>query len=453
MERRTLIGNVRVRKPTVYVGEPLAVKVVTLDETCDEAITATINGVPGKSQYLQFKYPGRKKIHVAASTRSKKNELRTVEVDVLPRPDDCDGRSLFPVIGVSQNFHLENGATLRLDNPEDFSDKDVYFVWEVGEGVTLPTAGPVLNYSFEDRLEHNAPYTAFDIMLHVKTRNNQEVYSGRRTVTCWNNYYLNKRRGFIQLKVEPEFYARREGKDFVGRFTIRNLEPDQVRFTSVQIDYLYNDPEKMSTPDQPKKYDLDIGPKEIVEHEFAVPTKGFPRDAFGFALHFRGQTTKELLALADVYFEIRTNPRTMKEIADPEFIGVLDDLRSRGAFLDPGVIPLDRLQEHLDARSDCCKSFNHRSIRERVEADWLNEKLVGSIGDVYGIAQPLKGNPDGDLEGHECTPEDEDNPRDDLICQLTDEWRWVIVPARILNARKGDAILSPGGQWTDRWIA
>lgn len=442
LNRRTLIGNVRVSKPTVYVGEPLAVKVVTLHEKCDESIEVTINGVPGKSQYLQFTHPGRKKIYVVGSTSSKQNELRTVEVEVLPRPDVYNGKCLFPIIGASQNFHLENGATLRLDNAEDFADKDVYYVWEVGEGVTLTSVEPVLNYSFEDRLDHNAPYTTFNVMLHVKTRNNREVYSGQRTVTVWNTYYLNKQRGFIQLKVEPEIYARWDGENYIGRFTIRNLESEKVLFNSVQIEYLYNDPEKVSTQGQPNKYEWEICSKETIEQEFAVPVKDFPQDAFGFAVHFRGQTKKKkLLSFADVYFEICTNPRTMREISDIEIIGVLDDLRNRRTFLNPGVIPLDQLQEHLEAPTDCCKIFIHRPMRERVGVDWLNEKLFKFIGDVGMIDQPLK----VALEGQECTSEDEDNPRDDLVCQLTDERRWIIVPARILNARKGDVILSPGG--------
>lgn len=440
MNRRTLIGNVRVRKPTVYVGEPLAVKVVTLDEKCDESIEVTINGVPGKSQYLQFTHPGRKKIYVVGSTSSKQNELRTVEVEVLPRPDVYNGKSLFPIIGASQNFHLENGATLRLDNAEDFADKDVYYVWEVCEGVTLTSVEPILNHSFEDRLDHNAPYTTFNVMLHVKTRNNQEVYSGQRTVTVWNTYYLNKQRGFIQLKVEPEIYARWDGENYIGRFTIRNQESEQVLFNSVQIEYLYNDPEKVSTQGQPNKYEWEIGSKETLEQEFAVPVEGFPQDAFGFAVHFRGQTKKKLLSFADVYFEIRTNPRTMLEITDFEIVGVLHDLRDSLALLNPDVIQLDWLQEHMEVPIDFYKTIIHRPMRERV-GGWLNEKLVKFIGDVGKIAQPMKGN----LEGQECTPGDGDNPHDDLVCQLTNEWKWVIIPARILNARKGDVILSPGG--------
>jgi hypothetical protein len=47
-------------------------------------------------------------------------------------------------------------------------------------------------------------------------------------------------------------------------------------------------------------------------------------------------------------------------------------------------------------------------------------------------------------EGDECLP-DQEPSSEDLVCQLTDEWAWVFIPARIMNARKGDTVLSPSG--------
>ena len=49
----------------------------------------------------------------------------------------------------------------------------------------------------------------------------------------------------------------------------------------------------------------------------------------------------------------------------------------------------------------------------------------------------------GSFEGLECLP-DQTPPEEGLACQLTDEWGWVAVPGRFVNARKGDVLLSPG---------
>ncbi|MGH8526201.1 MAG: hypothetical protein ACREXY_18935, partial [Gammaproteobacteria bacterium] len=54
-------------------------------------------------------------------------------------------------------------------------------------------------------------------------------------------------------------------------------------------------------------------------------------------------------------------------------------------------------------------------------------------------------------EGQVCDPDNltEEDPaaadEGQLVCQLTDEVKDVTMPARWMNARKGDCILSPGG--------
>ena len=46
----------------------------------------------------------------------------------------------------------------------------------------------------------------------------------------------------------------------------------------------------------------------------------------------------------------------------------------------------------------------------------------------------------------ECDPDNvPDNLQDGMVCQLTGEVQWRYVPGRVLNAKKGDLILDPGG--------
>ena len=48
--------------------------------------------------------------------------------------------------------------------------------------------------------------------------------------------------------------------------------------------------------------------------------------------------------------------------------------------------------------------------------------------------------------GQECDPDNvPDNLPDGMVCQLTSEMAWRYVPGRILNAKKGDCLLDPGG--------
>lgn len=439
--RRSLIGNVRIPKQSVFVGEPMAVKVVMTDR-CPEDAVVTINGIPGRTQYLQFGRPGTMRVHVVATEGGELVERRTVEVEVVSRPKDCDGASLFPVIHVAQDFRVESGVVLRLGNGDAFSDRSVSYVWDLGDGVVMTSPQPVLRYSFADRLKPGLPFMIFDVSLHLKTTDNRQVFTGRRSVTVWNSYELSKRRGVIQPKVVPEIYARRGADDYAGVFKITNLEPEPIEFASVQTEILYGDPERLSTPGAPEEFAWTLPANETAERTFSVPRADIPGDAFGFAAHFRGVTKRtRQLVVASVYFEIRTNRRTHVEVGNPELVAVLDALKSREVFRESGTIDLGRLERELEERPHCMAVFTHGPVPTTISPQWIGKTLLDGGGEIGISVQALEGRE----EGTECSPEDEANPDDNLVCQLTDEVKWVYVPARIMNARKGDAILSPGG--------
>ena len=49
--------------------------------------------------------------------------------------------------------------------------------------------------------------------------------------------------------------------------------------------------------------------------------------------------------------------------------------------------------------------------------------------------------------GQECDPDNlSDNLSEGMVCQLTSESQWRFVPGRVLNAKKGDLVLSHDGQ-------
>ena len=82
---------------------------------------------------------------------------------------------------------------------------------------------------------------------------------------------------------------------------------------------------------------------------------------------------------------------------------------------------------------------------------WIGK--IPTIQPVYRTMGGTMGPPDPGpvAEGQICDPEnltEEELALADeqqLVCQLTDEVREVVIPARWVNARKGDCILSPGG--------
>lgn len=444
MKRHKLIASVKVRKPAVYVGEPLAIKVITWDSKYDESIEVAVNGVPGKSQYLQFPSPGREKITIVAASSSLLQEQRSLEVQVMPRPNKSGQECLFPIIGISQNFLLRNGVTFSLDNPDDFSDQDVYYVWEFPKNIRFPSTTPILDYSFDNQLDPDALYTNFDIKLHVKTRDHMRVYTGRRTMTVWNSYALNKRRGFIQLKVKSEIYAYRDSENYIGCFSISNLESNPINFDSAQIEYLYDDPEKICTPGQPFDYKWKIGPNETLNQEFNLKIKEFPKDAFGFGVHFSGQTKGKLPAFAHVYFEVRTNPYNVRPLRDPEVLSILKTIRNKRVLRNPNVISLPQFRRLLDSDPSFSEILLHSQLQPYPPANDLISRVLRSAEDIPPMTKLMSDEEDV-IEGEECSPVDEANPREGFTCQLTDDWSdEIVIPARIINARKGDVIVSPG---------
>lgn len=430
-----LLNRVKVRPARVYVGEPLEVKAEARKDACGGATEITVDGIPGEEQCLQFAEPGRRKIAVVAGGPQSERELRTVDVEVVPREDECDTKGLFPIIGIDQNFSLASGATLRVENADEFGD-DVYYAWVIDGEVRLTSAEPCIEHSFAQHIDPDSAYTVCRIAVHVKSGDNKAVYSGRRSVTVWNDYRLGRQQGLIQVEIEPEIYARRDGDRYVGRFVATNRERDRVNFNSCVVEYLYNDPEKLSVPGRQMEYQWQIGPEERQEGEFSLPAKEVPRDAFGFAVHLRGVTGRKERAFADIYFELRVNPRAMLKVTSPAVSNVLSDLRDGGVLANRDVISLPALERHLERgdRGDALRPRWPGTGRTAVES--FRRDLLAHTPPAEIHASE---------EGDRCTPEDEEHPADDLVCQLVDEWEWVMIPARILNARKGDVILSPGG--------
>ena len=240
--------------------------------------------------------------------------------------------------------------------------------------------------------------------------------------------------------MEPEVYARRDGDAYVGLFRITNLEDESIHFNRVQVSFLYDDPEKAGIPGKPQKIAWSLKPRVSVEHSFTLPVKDVPRDAFGFGVHYHGITDSNLLVRADVYFEVRT-PGRVVPLDDPEVVSALNDIASRGILRDPSIISLDWLQNALTAPKDCDNPWA-RMDNPRTQPDEIMGRIMGSITLMGGETDVP---PEVISEGVRCTAEMEGNPPEGYVCQLTDEVEWVCIPARIINARKGDVILSPGG--------
>ena len=90
------------------------------------------------------------------------------------------------------------------------------------------------------------------------------------------------------------------------------------------------------------------------------------------------------------------------------------------------------------------------AVRNYVEAmrsvgtpEERTQREVG-LSALLGVMHPLSGDDDAFFLGKQCLL-DEDPPSDDLFCKGTGRRGSVYIPARIINGKKGDVILLPGG--------
>jgi len=124
--------------------------------------------------------------------------------------------------------------------------------------------------------------------------------------------------------------------------------------------------------------------------------------------------------------------------------------------------PVDKMMEARKMVAPAARFLSHEIEREtlKVNLPEFTPKLptldlgsLGGLGGLGGSIHALNGPPlPGFIaEGQVCDPDnlsEEDLAVADagqLVCQLTEEVQDVLMPARWMNARKGDCVLSPGG--------
>jgi hypothetical protein len=188
----------------------------------------------------------------------------------------------------------------------------------------------------------------------------------------------------------------------------------------------------------------------------------FQRPIFGVAVHLQGGgASSETPAATSAYFEVRLPIEWGGEVGNQKLVNVLTGV-SR-ALGDPPKVTHDVLTQVAYQTPP--------SPEPEVEADAETELVIRS-GMAGRAAEPAAASPrllstsrlaaaapglitpefipldePAVVKGAECDPDDlPDVLPEGAVCQVTGETAWRFVPGRILNAKKGDVILSHDGQ-------
>lgn len=373
-------------------------------------------------------------------------------------------------------------------------------VWDFGDGTTASTRSLQVEHDFSRALEPDQEVLSFDITCRLA--DSKEV---ARTLTLHSVYGILRRRGVLSPPVASTIHAAKSGSGFSGQLTASNIEHEPITITHRSITPLTDDADALHVPQMtrlrqpieiPARSDVTIG-------TYAAFGSTLPYDAAGFEVRFAGTSASgapvRFGAVFDIPLALRWWAPAHKR-PDGGFVDITDapvfewpwdrvtDVVSR-LVEEP---ELDRVSATVQPDDDsivaigplhemrCRDGAERRAVRRVIDAGVaLDLETVGrsaldgtllrpplhprtrvglhllplDFGSATMTARSLDGPPAPGpvVEGQVCDPdnlsEDQQAQADDaqLVCQLTDEEVEALMPARFMNARKGDIILSPGG--------
>ncbi|KAI4166121.1 MAG: hypothetical protein LQ342_000007 [Letrouitia transgressa] len=420
-----LIRSILLSKSKVELGETFKVAVRLYEP---EGFDVAINGLPGATQLFQFyDFAGIHKIMVTVHRRGDFLETRAVDVQV-EKPGDSAQASKFPFIAMKSPE--SNSALFEIANFGDVHKEGAIYTWDFGGAGTLTTTAPSVSRSFEEYLDVNEPYRVFDVRVTISYPSQASITSAR-SIVAWNVYHLEKKRGFIKPTVRYDYRAFRQDKKLVAKCNIKNLEPEVLHLTKKVVQFLMEagDEGKAQEFDSSESINLNVSANSEVEFDCSIPSP-IPRSSFGYAVHLGGETESGKAVRVSCYFEYRQD-NNLHVIMDTKTIKALHDMRNHPPHRGKTVFTRDEVIRHIDSIENSKDTTRVAPLRGDMAV------RATAIPDVRTFGGE-------DLIGKPCLP-DEEPPEEGMACQLTTEWAWVTIPARIVNAFKGDAILSPAG--------
>lgn len=454
LEDSDLIKFVKFSKNELYAGDSVVISPVLNRTLCDEDAMVSINGVPGSPQTLQFAEIGLKLIHIAVFTMREGYRRtvcqRTIEIEVAEPSDSSICEPFKPIVRAQQILRKDLTVEFRVKNASKIEDMTPTYVWTIGGDQTIVTQVPTLQYNYKNRLDSDESFSTFDVAVEVRV--NGRIYSavGQRTVSVWNRDVLNRLRGVVELETIGYPDIIRDGDFYTVNYELDNPIDESVKIDSRQVEFLTA---SESVPlNEPEPVEFSVPASGSIKRQFEIPIESIPDDMFGIGLHFFGGAESDFSVFGNVYGELRENPLAFP-INDPRLIDILDNIDAglEGGMLETPIL-IPELIEAVRQPADSCSS-KYSAIQAAVDSiDSIDkETLVEAIsgfptnneeeGMIFMSGE--MSNVEHATAGDKCSPSQEP-PEEGLACQLTDEYDLVRIPGRILNARTGDVILSPG---------
>lgn len=341
--------------------------------------------------------------------------------------------------------------------------------WDFGDETQLNTNVPYAEHDFEQALDPTREYQQFNVSVSSAGK------TVTRTLAVYSSYVtIKKRMGILVPQVEINSFARKFGESFTGTMSVTNCEAGAITLTERRLIPMYADPSQIAIPLPTEKLatPLVVPGKSAISVDVAATFNQVPNGAVGFIAYYAGQSADGIPVRVGAHFDIAPEDRfttglRLGNIAVTHVpAGVLQSMLSNAVSAAGGTpVSLGDIRSAANAGSVDLAAFSAaRPLISNANHIFSSPASVNALG-VHPIAVRLASNlgvtadalagifdpvavptAPPPQEGSECDPDNlPDAIPDGFVCQATAEQRQVITPGRFMNARKGDLILSPGG--------
>ena len=493
-----LIKKVTLSKKRLVVGESLRVQVQVTDADAD----VMIDGIYGANQFLQFRGPGTYTVVVTAVLGEKVEQAgEKVEVSIQ-HPDVAK----LPIIWAAQDRYQPRNIMFSVAKADVELANVRQYAWSFGDGASGASQDGGISHDYTNALVRDHLYTNFDVQVDAHYENGF-VATAKRTIGVFNTYALNKiRRGVLTPRVAVQnpliiptlFFV---PGDVICFFTVTNLEDEEISFTAEKQEWLTAEAadnpagsapvggfrERIALETSMATRAILASPKlaasSVAAMDLRVPARStitvvrvfspdvFAGDVFGVAIHLSGRgMCSKLPAISSAYIEVKLPMQWSGLVFDPNSSRALSDLARSDASLKNLVSHRD-LSEHF-RRASVSEILSPSSPQSAYAVTGIKQNQVARPlahpGTPIAVETRRTLNTNGPafasvlsnlkspnlipfdipipVVGQECDPDNvPDKLPDGMVCQLTSEVEWRYVPGRVLNAKKGDLILDPGG--------
>ena len=472
-------------------GESVRVQ-VTIGPLAPPGTAVTIAGIAASDVWLQAPSRlGEWRFQVVAGGGG---ELATVDCAI-----EVTGTPRAPLLDLVRNPFIPLGAVVRavdIDpaNPQLMAGDSYH--WRLGT-TEMTTTVPIVSHDFESDVDDVRRWSSVPVELTVRHAEGS-VHVARRTLVLGSLYrVLRDDLSQVRPKVRCDGQALQDdtlSPRYRGRFAVTNIEPTGLAFTLRRVEWLSEaDTTASFAPDEQIQARLSAG--ESTEMSVTFDRRQAPPGAHGASVHLFGQTDDGLPVHTSAVFDLirrqrpklrlpllMGTPSILDKVAqavkalgaptpevgprpdrwgDVRITGVTQESlwalelsqRTPGAAQPMPVLGGDGPAKPTGSTTvettveTTAETTVETTSRRRPGARTTAPAWVSTVADVLGVENVLDLlSPGGVTVGAPCDP---DNLPDEIPeffgCQFTGEFADVPIKGRVVNARRGDIVLVPGG--------